>query len=108
MAKQERRRVKRVEKKEVQRARLAKSNKQLRACGWQVHHHVWPQQVWNMYNGGGFAAVCGVGDGSHGVEHGISDLCQGQPPGPSSDGGAGEGSLPDKEAIWVKEGQHVV
>ena len=50
----------------------------------------------------------GVGDGSHGVEHGILDLCQGQPPGPSSDGGAGEGSLPDKEAIWVKEGQLVV
>ena len=50
MAKQERRCVKRFEKKEVQRARLVKSNKRVRACGWQVHHHVWPQQVWNMYS----------------------------------------------------------
>ena len=33
-----------------------------------------------MYSGGSYAAVCGVGDGSHGVEHGISDLCQGQYP----------------------------
>ena len=99
--------MKRVEKKEVQRARLSKSNKQVRACGWQVHHHVWPQ-VWNIYSGGGYAAVCGRGKRSHGVEHGISDLCQGQPPGPSSDGGTGEGSLPDKEAICVEEGQLVV
>ena len=45
--------------------------------------------------------LCGVGDGSHGLEHGISDLCQGQSPGPFSDGGAGEGSFPDKEAICV-------
>ena len=42
------------------------------------------------------------------MEHGIIDLCQGQPPGPSSDGGTGEGSLPDKEAISVEEGQLVV
>ena len=73
----------------------------VKACGLQVHHHVWPQRVWNMYSGRGFAAVRGVGDGSHGLEHGISDLCQGQFLGPSSDGGAGEGSFPDKEAICV-------
>ena len=54
-----------------------------------------------MYSGRGFAAVRGVGDGSHGLEHGISDLCQGQSLGPSSDGGAGEGSFSDKEAICV-------
>ena len=54
-----------------------------------------------MYSRRGFAAVRGVGDGSHGLEHGISDLCQGQSLGPSSDGGAGEGSFPDKEAICV-------
>ena len=50
-----------------------------------------------MYSGGDYAVVRGVGDGSHGVEHGISDLCQGQSPG----GGAGEGSFLDKEAICV-------
>ena len=38
---------------------------------------------------------------SHGVEHGIIDLCQGQPPGPSSDGGT-------NEAICVEEGQLLV
>ena len=36
------------------------------------------------------------------------EYCQGQPRGPSSDGCAGEGSLPDKEAICVEEGQLVV
>ena len=100
--------MKRFEKKEVQRARLAKSKKRVRACGWQVHHHVWPQQVWNMYSGGGYAAVCGIGERSHGVEHRISDLRPGQPRGPSNDGGTGEGFLPDKEAICVEEGQFVV
>ena len=96
------------EKNEVQRARLAKSNKRAKACGWQVHHHVWPQRVWDMYSGGDYAAVRGVGHRSHGVEHGIADLCQGQPLGPSSDGGTGESSLPEKEAICVEEGQLVV
>ena len=33
----------------------------VKACGWHVQHHVWPQGVWNMYSGGDYAAVRGIG-----------------------------------------------
>ena len=36
---------------------------------------------------------------------GFQTIVKGSPPGPSSDESAGEGSLPDKEAICVEEGQ---
>ena len=64
--------------------------------------------ICTFYSRGSYAAVCGRGERSHGVEHGISDLCQGQPRGPSNDGGTGVGFLSDKEVICVEEGQLVV
>ena len=54
-----------------------------------------------MYSGGDYAAVRGVGHMEWSM--GMQTFAR-----TTSDGGTGESSLPDKEAICVEEGQLVV
>ena len=61
-----------------------------------------------MYGQGGYALVPGRVDRPHGVGHGIKQVCKDQPQGPSSDGLAGEGSLPGAKVVLGEEGQLVV